>query len=179
MERNQHKFKGQSLLGDFEGFIEHPIDTLEGKAKKVEQFIVHPVDTTKAFFNDTENSAKNFIQNPLGSFETGLSEIKNEITEIPKALTKGWNNLETFTNTIESSIETARDDVELAARWTWNEGKIIGGELEDFGVGVFNFGRKSVNFVENYYKLILLAGFVYTSARFYNEIKSTGLIGGK
>ena len=176
MLKNQHKFKGQSILGDLEGFIEHPLDTLEGKAKKVEQFVIHPIDSTKSFFNDTENSAKNFITNPLNTFESGLSDIKNEITEIPRALNKGVNNLETFANTIESGIETVRDDLEIGSKWAWAEAKLISGEVYDAGKSVYSFGRNTISFAEHYYKLILLIGLAYTSARVYNEIKATKLI---
>jgi len=176
MLQNQHKFKGQSILGDIEGFIESPISTLEGKVKKAFDVVIHPIDSTKSFFNDTENSAKNFIENPLGSFESGLSDIKNEITEIPRALNKGVNNLETFANTIESGIETARDDVEIAGKFIWDEAQVIGEDVASVGKGVFNFGRNSINFIENYYKAILFICLAYGSARVYNEIKATKLI---
>jgi len=129
MEKNQHKFKGQSFLGDIEDFVMHPIDTLEGRAQKAVQFAIHPIDTTKKFFNEEVKDVKNVVQNPLGSFESGLTEIKNEITEIPRALTQGFNNLETFTNTVESGIETARDDIQIAGKWIWNESQIIGEKM--------------------------------------------------
>jgi len=176
MERTQHKFHGQSFLGDIESFIEHPIDTIEGKVQKVETFVTHPINTTKQFFNDTENTTKNLIRNPLGTFESGLSDIKNEITEIPRALTQGFNNLEVFANTVESDIEIARDDISKAASWAWAEAKVAEEDVVGFGKGVYNFARGTINFAEHYYKAIIFIGLAYTSARVYNEIKATKLI---
>jgi len=172
MERNQHKFKSQSsLFPDPLQIFEHPIDYIEYRAKNTWQFVTHPIDTTKQFFKDEEQGAKNFIKNPIGTFDEGLGQIRDEIEAIPSAIETGFNDISWFANRVESSVKTVENDIVKGGEWAWDEAKIIGSDVYNFGKGAVNFGERAVYFVENYYQIILMAGAVYTGARFYNEVK--------
>jgi len=163
--------KTQSFFTDPLNAIEHPIDFIENKAKSALNFVEHPINTTKAFFNDEETTAKNFIKNPIGDFTSGLEQIRDEIRAIPSSIETGFNDISYFADRVESTVKTVGEDIEKGAEWTWDEAKIVGGEIYDFGKGAINFGERTVQFIENYYQLLFMAGAVYMGARFYNEVK--------
>jgi len=171
MERSQHKFNSQAFFPDPLQILEHPIDYIENKAQSAVNFFEHPINTTKAFFNDEGTSVKNFIENPITSVETGLSAIRDEITAIPSSIETGFNDISYFANQVESAVKTVGEDIEKGADFTWSEAKLVGGEIYDFGKGAITFTERLAQFIENNYQLLLMAGAVYTGARFYNEVK--------
>jgi len=161
-----------TIFGDIEEFIIHPIDTTENVFKKASRFVSHPVDTTENFFKDETKTIQNTIQHPINAITGDFSEVINEIERIPTTLEKGFDNFEAFGTEVKKDIGVVADDLTSAGRWVWSEAQAI----EKGAEGGLRVVRNTFIFVENYYKLILMAGGLYMGSKLYNEVKKTELI---
>jgi len=161
-----------TIFGDIEDFIMHPIDTTENVFKKASRFVSHPVDTTENFFKDESKQIENTIEHPLNAVTGDFSEVVNEIKKIPTTLETGFDNFEAFGTEVKKDIGIVADDVTTAGRWVWSEAQAI----EKGAEGGLRVVRNTFMFVENYYKLLLMAGGLYMGSKLYNEVKKTELI---
>ena len=140
--------------------------------KKAEQFVVHPINTTERIFTDEAKTVEDVVEHPINAITGDFSEVINEIERIPQTLERGFDNFEQFGTEIKKDISIVGDDVTSAGRWVWSEAQAI----EKGGEQAFNIVRNTIVFIENYYKLILMAGGLYMGSKLYNEVKKTQLI---
>jgi len=159
-------------LSKLESWIEHPIDSAENVFNDTTKFVSHPINETKEIFDNEFDDIKQFASNPISGIEREASNIVSEVKRIPTTLERGFDNFEQFGTEVKKDIGIVADGVTTAGRWVWSEAQAI----EKGGEQAFNVVRNTFMFVENYYKLILMAGGLYMGSKLYNEVKKTELI---
>ncbi len=110
------------------------------------------------------------------SFNSSLKS--NFVKPFTKVETTVVNDVKKVENTIENIAQTAEKDLKYIGTEIYDGGKfvvkeieIVGEDIAIAGRGLYRFGSKTVQFVENYYPLILFVGGSYLGARYINELK--------
>jgi hypothetical protein len=132
-------------------------------------------------FNQPTQEFKNVGYDPFKkNTESTLSSAlkSNFISPFKKVETTVVSDVKNVEKSVVNIAETAENDLKYigteiydGAKWVVKESEIIGNDVANAGRGLYKFGSKTVQFIENYYPFILFAGGSYLGARYINELK--------